>query len=192
MNLIVKSDGTGHLKPGDVIPGDTNSGAMGQLKNMIPAVEKILPKLDSIASSLSELLADPAIANSLHHVEKVSGNLITTSGELTRLVTQMNKQMPGLLTKADGVLDNASKLTNNLSDLDVAATMARVDATLDNVKQLTAQLNSSQGSLGLLMRDPQLYNNLNSTMRDVDSLLVNLKAHPKRYVHFSVFGKKDK
>ena len=66
-----------------------------------------------------------------------------------------------------------------------------MDETLDNVKQFTEQLNSNQGSLGLLMRDPSLYNNLNSTMRSADSLLIDLKAHPKRYVHFSLFGRKD-
>lgn len=192
VNLLVKSDGTGMLKPGDVIPGNTNSGALGQLRDMIPAIEKILPKLDSIMGSLNGLLADPAIAQSLHHVEAVSGNLITTSNELNALMARLNKQMPGIVSKMDGVLDNATQLTGKLNGLDVETTMARVNSTLENVKQLTTQLNSNQGSLGLLMRDPQLYNNLNTTMRDVDSLLVNLKAHPKRYVHFSVFGKKDK
>ena len=70
--------------------------------------------------------------------------------------------------------------------------MARVDETLANVEKFTEQLNNNQGTLGLLMRDPALYNNLNSTMRSADSLLIDLKAHPKRYVHFSLFGRKDK
>jgi phospholipid/cholesterol/gamma-HCH transport system substrate-binding protein len=60
------------------------------------------------------------------------------------------------------------------------------------VQQMTAALNSKEGTLGLLMRDPSLYMNLSNTMRDADSLMIDLKAHPKRYIHFSVFGKKDK
>lgn len=70
--------------------------------------------------------------------------------------------------------------------------MRNVDETLANVKSLTAKLNSNEGSLGLLMNDPSLYNNLTSTMSSADSLLTNLRQHPKRYVHFSLFGKKDK
>jgi phospholipid/cholesterol/gamma-HCH transport system substrate-binding protein len=61
-----------------------------------------------------------------------------------------------------------------------------------NVEQLTARLHSNEGSLGLLMRDPGLYNNLNATMMHADSLMIDLKSHPKRYVHFSIFGRKDK
>ena len=97
-----------------------------------------------------------------------------------------------MMDKADGVLDNADKLTEKLAAIDYAATLAKVDATLNNVEEMTAKLNSKEGTLGLLMRDPSLYNNLNSTMRSADSLLIDLKAHPKRYVHFSIFGKKDK
>lgn len=70
--------------------------------------------------------------------------------------------------------------------------MAKVDRTLDNVESVTRQLNSPNGTLGLLMNDQELYRNLNGTMRSADSLLIDLKAHPKRYVHFSLFGKKDK
>ena len=70
--------------------------------------------------------------------------------------------------------------------------MNRVDNTLRNVEQMTAKLNSNEGTLGLLMHDPGLYNNLNATMIHADSLMIDLRQHPKRYVHFSVFGKKDK
>ena len=87
---------------------------------------------------------------------------------------------------------NADTLTRSLNDLDFATTMARVNQTLQNVEQLTARLNSNEGTLGLLMRDPGLYENLNATMMHADSLMIDLKSHPKRYVHFSVFGKKDK
>ena len=70
--------------------------------------------------------------------------------------------------------------------------MAKVDKTLANVQQFTDRLNNNNGSLGLLMNDDKLYNNMNATMRSADSLLIDLKAHPKRYVHFSIFGRKDK
>ena len=97
-----------------------------------------------------------------------------------------------MMDKADRVLANTDKLTKNMSDIDLTTTMTKVNNTLDNVEQMTAALNSKDGTLGLLMRDPQLYYNLSATMRDADSLLIDLKAHPKRYVHFSLFGKKDK
>ena len=100
--------------------------------------------------------------------------------------------MPQMLENADGMLANANNLTRNLSELDLASTMNRVDNTLRNVEQMTAKLNSNEGTLGLLMRDPSLYNNLNATMIHADYLMIDLSQHPKRYVHFSVFGKKDK
>jgi phospholipid/cholesterol/gamma-HCH transport system substrate-binding protein len=67
--------------------------------------------------------------------------------------------------------------------------MNKVDQTLKNVQEMTDRLNSDEGTLGLLMRDKRLYNNLTSTAADADSLLIDFKAHPKRYIHFSVFGK---
>jgi len=96
------------------------------------------------------------------------------------------------LDKAGTTLDNTSKLTANLAAVDVQGTMQQVNQTLANVQSVTARLNSNEGSLGLLMNDPKLYHNLNSTVQSADSLLTDLKAHPKRYVHFSIFGKKDK
>ena len=70
--------------------------------------------------------------------------------------------------------------------------MRKVDEAMADVKAVTAKINSNEGTLGLLMRDPSLYNQLNTTVRSADSLMVNIRQHPKRYVHFSIFGRKDK
>jgi len=180
------------LAPGDTISGTQQQGMMGKAANMIPEIEKMLPKLDSILANVNMLLSDPALANSLHNVDNITANLTTTTHELNRLTASLNKQMPNMLEKADGVLGNTEVLTKNLSDLDIAMTLAKVNSTLQNVEQMTAKLNSNEGTLGLLMRDPELYRNLASTMNHTDSLIMDLKAHPKRYVHFSLFGRKDR
>lgn len=192
VNLLLANNPRERVAIGGIINGNINNGAMGQLQDMVPTVMAILPKLDSIAASLNVLLADPALANSLHNVEKVTGNLTVTTTQLNTLLTNLNHDVPGMMKKAGNVLDNTTTLTANLSKVDVAGTMAKVDATLQNVEEFTAQLNDREGSLGLLMHDPALYNNMNSTLRSADSLLIDLKAHPKRYVHFSLFGRKDK
>ncbi|MBP5798708.1 MAG: MCE family protein [Prevotella sp.] len=180
------------LTSGDTITGGMQLGALAKAADMIPQVEKMLPKLDSILASVNQLLADPAISSSLHNVDQITANLTTTSNELKHLTASLNRQMPEMMQKADGVLDNTNTLTKNLSDLDIAMTMTKVNNTLQNVEQMTAKLNSDEGTLGLLMRDQELYRNLTSTMSHTDSLMMDLKAHPKRYVHFSIFGKKDK
>ncbi|WP_440431123.1 MlaD family protein [Prevotella sp.] len=192
VNLLLANNPRERVMPGSTIKGYVNGGALGKAADMIPTIEKMLPKLDSILGSLNTLLADPALAQSLHNVQTITGNLTTSTAELNKLMASLNKGVPVMMAKADGVLDNTNKLTSNLAQLDIQNTMQQVDQTINNVKELTAKLNSNNGTLGLLMNDPSLYNNLNSTMCSADSLLTNLRLHPKRYVHFSLFGKKDK
>jgi len=192
LELKLGAVGGSLIAVGDTISGQMQSGLMGKAADMVPQIEQMLPKLDSILASVNALLSDPAIASSLHNVEDITAGLTTTAKELNQLTASMNHQLPGLISKADGVMANTDTLTRNLSSLDVAATMAKVDQTVRNVEQLTAKLNSNEGTLGLLMRDPGLYQNLNATMMHADSLMIDLKGHPKRYVHFSIFGKKDK
>ena len=102
-------------------------------------------------------------------------------------MNSLNQQVPALTAKADGVLDNAQQLTKNLAELDVNATMQRVDQTIANVQAITQQLNNPDGTVGLLMRDPTLYNRLNETMKSAEQLLNDIREHPKRYINVSVF-----
>ena len=192
VNLLLANNPRERVEPGGIINGDINAGALGQMKDIVPAVINMLPKLDSIVTSLNILLADPSLANSLHNVEKISNNLIVTTSSLNTMLYNLNKDVPTLMCKAGRIMDNTEVLTSNLNKIDVTGTMSRIDDTLDNIHQFTSCLNNNSGSLGLLMNDPCLYNNLNATIKSADSLMIDLKAHPKRYVHFSMFGKKDK
>lgn len=192
VNLLLANNPRERVEPGGIIPGAVNGGMMDKAASLVPVVEKMLPKLDSILTSVNALLADPALAASLHNVETITSNLTVSTRELNTLMAGLNKQVPGMIGKANGVLDNTNRLTANLASLDVQGTLNKVNQTLESAHQFTEKLNSNQGSLGLLMNDTKLYDNLTSTMGHADSLVVDLKAHPKRYVHFSVFGRKDK
>ena len=192
VNLLLANNPRERVEQGGIIPGAVNGGMMDKAANLIPVVEKMLPKLDSILTSVNALLADPALAASLHNVETITSNLTVSTRELNTLMAGLNKQVPGMIGKANGVLDNTNRLTANLASLDVQGTLNKVNQTLESAHQFTEKLNSNQGSLGLLMNDTKLYDNLTSTMSHADSLVIDLKAHPKRYVHLSVFGRKDK
>lgn len=192
INLVLADDPLHMIAVGDTISGGMEVGIMSKVGEIMPLILDIAPKLDSIMTSLNTLLADPALRNTLHNVEGMTGNLNATSQELKLLSASLNREVPTTLNKVNGVLDNTQQLTHNLSQIDVEAMNAKVNQTLANVEQMTQRLNSNEGTLGLLMRDKSLYNNLNATAASADSLLTDLKAHPKRYVHFSIFGKKDK
>ena len=192
VNLLLANNPRERIEPGEVIVGNLNDGAVGQMKDMIPTIQKMLPKLDSIMASINVLLADPAIAQSLHNVRTITSDLTVSTKQLNVLMTTLNHRVPGMLGKADDILSNTQQLTNNLAQIDVTSTMAKIDATLDGVQLFTQKLNNKQGTLGLLLNDPSLYNRINATVLSADSLLVNIKQHPKRYVHFSLFGKKVK
>ena len=198
MNLLLANNPRERVAVGDTLVGQVSVGLMGAVGSLLPTVEKMLPKVDSILSSVNALLADPALAQSLHNVKSISDNLNTTTRNLNTLMADLNTKVPGMMNKADAVLtkagttlDNTSTLTANLAAVDVAGTMAKVNQTLSNVQEVTAKLNSNQGTLGLLMNDQTLYYDLHSTMQSADSLLTDLKARPKRYVHFSLFGRKS-
>ena len=179
------------LQPGDTISGGMQSGLMSKAGAMVPQIERMLPKLDSILSSINTLLADPTLSHSLKNVEDITGNLTTTTAQLNTLTQTLNRQLPGMLTSANGLLANTEELSKQFSSIDLEGTMGKVNQTLANVEHLTETLNSKDGTLGLLLHDATLYTNLSNTMADADSLMVDFKAHPKRYIHFSVFGKKE-
>ena len=189
MNLLLANNPRERYQTGDTIPGGLNSGMMGEVGQLVPQLKQMLPKLDSIMASLNTLLADPAIPATLHNIEHLTANLSATSGQLHTLMTN---DIPQLTGKLNTIGDNFVTISGNLKEIDYAAAMQKVDSTLANVKMITDKLGRKDNTMGLLLNDPSLYNNLNATTANAASLLEDLRLHPKRYVHFSLFGKKDK
>ena len=189
MNLLLANNPRERYQTGDTIPGNLNNGIMGNVTNLMPQVEQMLPKLDSILSSLNTLLANPAIPATLDNMENLTASLAGTSRQLEKM---MHNDIPQLTEKLNVIGDNFATISGNLKEIDYVAAMQKVDSTLANVKMITDKLNRKDNTIGLLFNDPTLYNNLSATTANAASLLEDLKSHPKRYVHFSLFGKKDK
>ena len=190
INLVLDFNSTTYYAAGDTIQGRANPGIMGVAeKELLPKVEQMMPKLDSILSSLNQLLADPALKNTLHNAEQLTASLNATSKQLNTL---MSKDVPALTGNITTITEDLKQISGNLKNIDYASTFIKVDSTLQNVRLLTDKLNRKDNSLGLLLNDSSLYNNLSATAGNAASLLEDLQAHPKRYVHFSLFGKKDK
>ena len=189
MNLLLNLESQNYLQPGDTLQGFANNGIMGVAETMVPKLELMLPKMDSILNSLNKLMADPALAATLHKAEQVTANLTVTTHELNKL---MKNDLPKITGNLNSMTDNLNTISYNLKGIDYAATMRSIDSTLYNVRVLTNKLNSKDNTIGLLFNDPTLYNNLSTTTANAASLLEDLKSHPKRYVHFSLFGRKEK
>lgn len=193
MNLLLGKDPINHLMPGDTIVGGMHEGSIEKVSAMIPQIEKLIPKIDSIVSAINRLTNDPALAATLRNTNEITGNLCQTTEKLNTL---MANDVPTLTKRMNHIAANIEVVTDKLKNVDIEGTMKGVNGTLQNVEQFTATLNSKinsrDNSLGLLLNDRSMYDNINHTVISADSLLTNLKSHPKRYVHFSIFGKKDK
>ena len=190
MNINLNLQEKNYINPGDTIEGYTNDGIMGKAeKELMPQMEKMMPKLDSILSSLNKLLADPSLSNTIKNAENLTASLSQTSKHLETL---MSNDIPQLTGNVTAITEDLKVISGNLKNVDYADTFKKVDATLQNVHLLTEKLTRKDNTLGLLLNDSALYNNLNATTSNAASLLEDLQKHPKRYVHFSLFGRKDK
>lgn len=200
MSLMLGPNPTDNLVRGDTISGGLHEGAVEKVEALMPTIMDMLPKLDSIVTNMARLSADPALSQTLRNTAEITNNLRRTSAKLDAMV---GRDLPQMMQNLNKTSRNVERLSNNLAAINLQETMNEVNASLAEVKQFSAninamtydlnsKLNSRDNTFGLLLNDRKLYDNLNRTVSSADSLLINVKAHPKRYVHFSIFGKKDK
>lgn len=187
MNLQLANATNGYYAPGDTIKGSDESGLMAKAENLVPKVEEIMNKVDSLLTNLNTLTSDPNIAEILENTKHVTENLNKSSEDLQSL---LQNDVPALTNKINRIGDNVITLTGQLNNLDLKTPLAKADTTLFYLQQMSAKLNSKDNTLGLLLNDTTMYWSVEETIGSANNLLIDLKENPKRYVHFSVFGRK--
>jgi phospholipid/cholesterol/gamma-HCH transport system substrate-binding protein len=189
LNILMANNPTQRYMPGDTISSELDNGLMAQAAQLMPKVESMLVKLDSILDNLNRLTASPELQEILHNTADITANLKHSTESLNTL---LDKDVPQLTHRFDRIGNNVEVLTDSLKDLHLQETMASVNRTLRNVEEVTGKLNSTDNTMGLLLNDSSLYRNMSNTMGSANELLINFREKPSRYVHFSIFGKKDK
>lgn len=192
LNLVL-ADSNIFLNEGDTIKGGWRLSALDAASTLMPKLETLMPKLDSILYGLSILANNPSINNTIDNLAVLTNDLKTTTGHLNNL---LSKDMPKLANNANTLMGKLGTASEKMNELDVKGLNDNTIQTMTKLQQLTeelqAVLTNQKGTYGKIMNDPSIYNHLDSTIQAANALMTDFKEHPKRYVHFSVFGKKDK
>ncbi len=171
-------------------------------------VTKAVTSIDSVLLSVNRIL-DPTAKNNisamLANLNATTANLVGASKSLTTLLNTQSGALAGTLNnlnsftgnldknngKINSLVDNLDKTATNLSQLDLQKTLAVLNNTIGDLKSTIGKFNNNNGTIGLLLNDTRLYNNLTATTNKLNLLIDDLKTNPKRYINISVFGKKN-
>ncbi|RZJ49691.1 MAG: MCE family protein [Chryseobacterium sp.] len=193
-------------KDGDTLKGAFKLGMMNSLSSQVGPVkdqlQTVLHRVDSLMVNANQVMNEQnreEIKILLHNLNKTVGALETTAGSVNRLVGNNDPKLQKVLDEASltmksgkVTLDKYGNLAESIDTQKLNATIANLDNTVGQLNKVVSGIDRGEGSLGKIMKDDQLYNNLNAASTNLNSLIEDLKANPKKYVNFSVFGKNSK
>jgi phospholipid/cholesterol/gamma-HCH transport system substrate-binding protein len=203
---IEKGNSTTYLKPGDTLNTRKDAGILDDVKAQLnPTLLKVRSTLDSLTivfSGINRMLSSEAKGN----IQQTLSNLNQASNYLSKLLNNETGVLAKTLNNANAIsenfrnnndsitaaISNTKRLTEKLSSLEIQQTIDSIQTVVTQLKTTIAKVSSPDGSLGALISDKQLYNKLNDAILSAEILMDDIRAHPKRYVNISVFGKKDK
>jgi phospholipid/cholesterol/gamma-HCH transport system substrate-binding protein len=194
------SESTTFHQPGDTLITQQNKGIADILEPIKDKLTSVLSGIDSLVLSVNSVLTpetEASLQNSLVSLDKSLASLrneLGPSGSLTRSLGNLESITSGINTKKPEIaasIDNLASITTSLDSANLGKTMITLDSTLSALQSIISKINEGEGSMGKLVNDNSLYAHLDSTSNNLNELMKDLKDHPKRYVHFSLFGKKD-
>lgn len=188
INLVFSEEETFH-NTGDTLTAQSVPGLMDALSaELLPKLTNALNDIDSLVVAAKDLFASKEIEKTLLSIESASADLASSSASLKGYI---KTDVPMLLSNIDTIANDFKNVSFGLKQWEFDSLYLKIDGTIANLEKLTETLNKKDGSLGLLLNDSAVYNELDSTINSANALLKDLKENPKRYVHFSLFGRKD-
>lgn len=186
--IVKESDNkTEFISPSDTIIGIRNKGMLDAAGGMIPQIQNLMPKIDSILTGINVLVNNPALSQSLSDVNQITGDLAKTTKQLNVMMAALNKDVPTITGNLSQASTDFATMSKQFNQIDLASTYKSVDATVKSLENLSAKMNSKDGSIGLLLNDRQLYDSIVNTMSNASLLLKDVKENPSRYINVKVF-----
>jgi len=198
---LVFSDETQYHQPGDTLLSATATGIMDIMSGIVPKLLQAISNIDSVLISLNNVMnaeTEENLRNSIASLDMTLASLnasLAPQGSLGQSFSNL-ETITGTLKenndKIAGTLNNLSAISTDINNADLESILLRTDSTITSLKGTLLKIEEGTGTMGKLVNDSSLYANLDSTAYHLSVLMKDMKEHPKRYVHFSVFGKKDK
>jgi phospholipid/cholesterol/gamma-HCH transport system substrate-binding protein len=201
---FVYGKGPGTYSEGDTIPGRLAESLTDKIETeLLPVKDKItnlIVTIDSVISSVNEVMD----ADFKRNLGKTLDNLSNTTESLDKIIGSKEMELKATLDNINKftqmLSDNSGTMSHTFSNLgaisdtlaaaDIYSSVSNLKSSLEKAARMIDNLNNGKGSAGQFMTNDTLYSNLTNSLESLNSLLKDLKANPKRYVHFSVFGKK--
>ena len=188
---------------GDTLPFSVKAGMLDGIDEMKGQISNVLASVDTIGMELKDILHKEGggedLKGILANVEDATAHLNTILGQnetkVSHLVTSLErfgKTLDEASPQLTNILDNFDKISDTVAKADIAAVITNANKTIKEVEMLVAKVNRGEGTVGNLVSDDAIAKKVDDTVNSLNELLKDLKAHPKRYVHFSLFGRKDK
>ncbi|WP_026755691.1 MlaD family protein [Sediminibacter sp. Hel_I_10] len=199
IEIIPVFDGAPTAESGDYLTATTKAGLTELVnKRLTPLQEKIevvMTDADSLLTNVNEIFDEDTKTNLRTSIADLAATIAafkTTSATLNKFMDGNQEKLASTISNFENTSDNFSKFSDSLADLRLAQTVKELQGTVASFDQLIANIENGEGTIGKLLKDEGLYDNLEGAAKQMEDLLQDLKLNPKRYVHFSVFGKKPK
>ena len=197
--IIPSYDTISIIKNGDVLPSNIKPGLTELVNQQIAPlqdkIEGLLTSADSLFAGVSNIMNYETQNNlkaTLENLSSTIANINDLSLSVKQILNSNEKIFNNTINNLDDITQNLNQFTDSLIEMPLSATVKNFQLTSDQLKFIIEGLNSGEGSAGMFLKDMELYNNLVNSSEALDALLSDLKENPKKYVHFSIFGKKDK
>ncbi|MEN3324220.1 MlaD family protein [Mariniflexile soesokkakense] len=193
--ILISTEGE-QAKPGDVLPSEVEFGLVTTLSKSFSGIsdnlDSTLKSTDTLMLSINRLVNDNSDAGLKRTIEELNQTLKSfknTSNSVNAVISNNDKNITAILEKFKTISNDLAVLTADLKNANVGTTVESLNTTLNKLNTILESIDKGEGSIGKLLKDEGLYNNLEGATKEMEELLRDIKLHPKRY--FRVLSKKE-